>query len=352
MTDGGSPAMVRDGVRRRRQTCGALRSLPAFTLVELLVVIAIIGLLVALLLPAVNAAREAARRTQCSNNIRQLGLALHNYATANNAFPPGSIGRNPESATTPYDGAYASQHGLQRTAFFVHIYPYLEESAIYDAYDFNVSTITQAIRPNSPISKPLPSMNCPSDSPQIAYACDAGRSQDAKGNYGLNWGYFNFVAQAPYVMEDRSCRSAPAQCPVAPFHLEYGAKFSQIKDGTSHTLCMLEMLQAPAEPSEPCDRRARIWNDDTGCYQIMARDTPNSSAPDHGRCVNRPELGLPCVDDWSNPNNVYMIARSHHPGGVMAQLCDGSVRFVSDGVDLVAWQAASTMNGGETISLP
>ena len=323
-----------------------------FTLVELLVVIAIIGLLVAMLLPAVNSAREAARRLQCTNNIRQLGIAVHNYHSAKGEFPPGSIGRNPNSATTPYDVNYAIENGLQRTPFFVHIYPYLEEANIYDAYDFDRSTIAQATDPNSPITKALATMTCPSDTPQVGHACDGGRSLDAKGNYGLNWGALNFVAQAPYVLDSPDCRTAPATCPAAPFHLEFGAKFSKITDGTSHTLCMMEMLQAPAPRGGRCDRRGRIWNDDTGTYQLMTRDTPNSSAPDHSRCINQPELSLPCVDDWANPNNVYMISRSWHPGGVNVLLCDSSCHFVSDGIDLLTWRALSTMNGEEVASVP
>lgn len=325
---------------------------PGFTLVELLVVIAIIAMLVTLLLPAVNAAREAARRMQCSNNIRQLGLALHNYHGAHGEFPPGSIGRNPGHANTPYDLSYAVANGLQRTPFFVHIYPFLEESNIYDAYDFERSTISQATDPNSPITKSLATMSCPSDTPQVGYACDGGNSLDAKGNYGLNWGALNFVAQASFVLNNAECKSAPAKCPAAPFHLEFGAKFSKITDGTSHTLCMMEMLQAPAPRGGPCDRRGRIWNDDTGTYQLMARDTPNSAAPDHSRCVSQPQLNLPCVDDWSNPNNVYMISRSSHPGGVNVLLCDGSCHFVSEGIDLLTWQALSTMRGEEPVSFP
>lgn len=323
-----------------------------FTLVELLVVIAIIAMLVTLLLPAVNAAREAARRAQCSNNLRQLGIALHNYHSARDQFPPGSIGRNPNLANTPYDGGYASENGLQRTPFFVHVYPFLEESNIYAAYDFDRSTIAQATDPNSPITKALSTMTCPSDTPQVGHACDGGNSLDAKGNYGLNWGSLNFVAQAPYVLDNPRCKSAPAKCPAAPFHLEFGAKFAKITDGTSKTLCMMEMLQAPAPHGGPCDRRGRIWNDDTGTYQLMARDTPNSAAPDHSRCMNQPQLNLPCVNDFANANNVYMISRSWHPGGVNALLCDASCHFVPDDIDLRTWQALSTFNGEEVASFP
>ena len=324
-----------------------------FTLVELLVVIAIIAMLVSLLLPAVNSAREAARRMQCSNNLRQLGIALHNYHSANEQFPPGSIGRNPNVANTPYDGRYAAEKGnQQRTPFFVHVYPFLEESSIYAAYDFERSTIAQATDPNSPITKPLATMNCPSDSPQVAAACDGGNSLDAKGNYGLNWGALNFVAQSPTILEVPRCREAPAKCPAAPFHLEFGAKFAKITDGTSKTLCMMEMLQAPAPLGGPCDRRGRIWNDDTGTYQLMTRDTPNSAAPDHSRCINQSQLKLPCVNDFANPNNVYMISRSSHTGGVNALLCDASCHFVDNGIDLRTWQALSTMNGEDVAIFP
>ena len=84
----------------------------------------------------------------------------------------------------------------------------------------------------------------------------------------------------------------------------------------------------------------------------MTRDTPNSAAPDHSRCMNQSQLNLPCVNDFSNANNVYMISRSSHPGGVNALLCDASCHFVPDDIDLRTWQALSTFNGEDVVSFP
>src|SRR5829696_5406220 len=116
----------------------AMRPWSGFTLVELLVVIAIIGVLVALLLPAIQAAREAARRTQCINRMRQLGIALQNYHDTNKRFPIGSQGHNLASATLAHGG------GPVRTAFAVFLFPFIEEGALFQQYDFTKSVLPQA----------------------------------------------------------------------------------------------------------------------------------------------------------------------------------------------------------------
>ena len=114
----------------------------------------------------------------------------------------------------------------------------------------------------------------------------------------------------------------------------------------------MEMLQVPSPLNGLSDRRGRIWNDDTACYQITAKLTPNSQQPDDGTCGNDPARNYPCVNHTAvnvQPSN-YMGSRSRHPGGVNALLCDGSVRFFKDTISLATWQALSTRAGNEVTS--
>ncbi|WP_425399013.1 DUF1559 domain-containing protein [Aeoliella sp.] len=321
----------------------------AFTLVELLVVIAIIGILVALLLPAVQAAREAARRTDCKNRMHQLGIALHNHHDTKGAFPLGAEGRDPTSPSLSYNlsGTYN-----RRSPMAIHLFPYIEQGTLHSQYQFN--DYHSAINdPNSPFVVSQPVYTCPSDQPQRTQKCDAGTAQDFKGNYGVNWGPWSYDCQVVElrstregVVPTRGCNSNSADAVKmhgAPFHLQWGAKFRHITDGTSNTLAMMEMVQTPELTT--CDRRGRIWNDDFGTYQINTRETPNSSGADVSACSSA-DIDFPCQQS-TDVKEGRMMSRSRHPGGVVVLLCDASVQFISDDINLTVWQAASTINGGE-----
>jgi len=304
--------------RRRRQPR------VAFTLVELLVVIAIIGVLVALLLPAVQAAREAARRSQCSNNLKQLGLALHNYHDTHLRFPPGSIGANPADGTWESPGF--------RVPFVRFLLDFIEQGARSDLYDDRRSWFSQGTNQQTLVAH-LPGWHCPSDVSTVSQ----DTLLDYKGNYGVNWGEGGWINN---------------RGPGAPFFIKYGARFGDIRDGTSNTIAMMEMLQAPTTSASP-DQRGRLWNDDVLCYQISTFIGPNSSDKDMGgTCIDMPVQGLPCNKGGAGKADQYMGSRSRHPGGVMVLLCDGSVRFVSETVELAVWRAASSQAGGEVRPLP
>jgi prepilin-type N-terminal cleavage/methylation domain-containing protein/prepilin-type processing-associated H-X9-DG protein len=321
-----------------------------FTLVELLVVIAIIGVLVALLLPAVQSAREASRRTQCQNQMRQFVLACHNFHDVNNRLPIGTQGRDPTDANWAYP-AMTSPNWKARTPLMPYLMAYIEQTAIAGRWDW---TKTYSQVPNNVlIQTHFPIFDCPSDTrDKVGHAT----AKDLKSNYVVNWGSWNFRDQggpitgvAPLNLGDEQGR--------APFFLNFGARFSQITDGMSNTLCWSEVLQSPWTqlPGQAWpDRRGRIWNDDTFCYQFSTRLAPNSSKGDFGYC-DPGNVKYPCdpagVGLAANAAPVaYMAARSRHPGGVNASMCDGSTRFVTNNINLVTWVALSSIGAGESIA--
>jgi type II secretory pathway pseudopilin PulG len=312
----------------------------------LLVVIAIIGILVALLLPAVQAAREAARRTECINKVKQLGLALHNYHDTYKRFPVGSQGKNVNDPTLAYAG------GPNRIPFFIRLYPFIEGATISDKYDFdaafgqvNTSAFAEVFRSQQP------TMTCPSDQPEKTTQCDGGAANEFKGNYGINWGANTMSCQVPAADPQfgwNGCTGTAAnhwKQKVAPFHFSFGAKMAQISDGTSNTLAMMEMVQIPELTG--CDRRGRIWNDDFSCYQITAHTTPNSRIADVSACPGAPPE-FPC-NSLNDVTQGRLQSRSRHPGGVVVLMCDASSHFITDDVELLTWQRASTMKGGEVL---
>ena len=329
-----------------------------FTLIELLVVIAIIAVLIALLLPAVQSAREAARRAQCVNNLKQLGLAMHNYHDQMGTFPIGRMGSG-------YN--YAPQRNQRRTWAF-SIMPYFEQTAVFNAINFSWQFFEAPNR--TAIRFSFAVFQCPSDTPALQETDQPWAR--SKGNYVVNWGNTHFWQDEPnrgaqggnpYV--GGPALGGPINAPVpggpvlfggAPFRGNLSIGINAITDGTSNTLLVGEVIQGQNRTGGYApgnyDHRGDIFNDGGMCLMFMAYTTPNSRIPDqmgtNAAFCGDPALRNPPCITGNFPG--FAAARSRHPGGVNATMADGSVRFFKDTVNLFIWRALSTTQGAEVIS--
>jgi prepilin-type N-terminal cleavage/methylation domain-containing protein len=317
-------------------TCRSSRS-RAFTLVELLVVIAIIGTLVGLLLPAVQAAREAARRSQCANNVKQLGLGLQSHHGARGSLP---AGRNAV--------------GISGQTFLL---PFIEQTTTF-----------QLVDPTRPWNDPLhtavaaikvPTFTCPSD-PATYLPGSYGQN-----NYRFNQGSGLLWGNAPTASSDPNFRIPP---PDGVFFLDSRVRMQDMRDGTSHTAAISEHDVGDFNNGLSTPRTDTYWpqtnptTTDEAIQQCQAIDASNLSFQ---RFSN---IGGPWLYGYHSttiyfhstlpntrscmfpPGRIMTSAQSSHSGGVMLGMCDASVRFVSDGVDLAIWRGLGTKDGGEIVS--
>ena len=306
-----------------------------FTLVELLVVIAIIGVLVALLLPAVQAAREAARRTQCVNNLKQVGLAMHNHLGARKAFPPGSYWDLKSNSLPDF------QVNGNEATWITFLLPYLEETGLYNQINWKLSfggAFEAPKYPNKPItSAPLQGMRCPSSETITQLWWDAWM----RGNYAANNG---IGPMTEWTTPPPSTRMTGALFWESQ---KRGRKASYFTDGLSKTAFVSEILIVGKEGS--LDDIRGIMHYPEGCL-YHHNYTPNDGQPDRVRrdaCLSKPFA--PC--QGSTPYRaVVMTPRSAHQGGVNLLLGDGAVQFVTDVISSSTWRALSTPQGNETDS--
>ena len=313
-----------------------------FTLVELLVVIAIIGILVAMLLPAVQAAREAARRTQCTNNLKQIGLAILNFESQFGALPAGAVHKDQGR-----DAEYT---------MFLLLLPFLEEGDVYDKYDFYGNSRIYFNR--EVISTQIPGYVCPSDGAM-------GRTWVVPSLDNRSFARSNYVACYGTAMQipdpsiysalwdpgfDLDGEDADTDGYFRTQGKRTGRKLREITDGTSKTIMVSELLAGKVDVSDGSDVDLRgIWALTwMGMSMYSHFHTPNTSAGDAiEHCV--PEIDMPC-NLQARADQLMCgdaAARSRHPGGVMALSGDGHVGFYSDSIDLFVWRALATYAGND-----
>ncbi len=324
-----------------------------FTLIELLVVIAIIAVLISLLLPAVQSAREAARRAQCTNNLKQLGIAIHNYESSYGALPAARFG---------YPYLWSSLASLLS---------YIEASNMYNAINFNFyASVNQLPVPQNTTAESMvvAGFLCPSDGVQrIDPNWGSTNYLACAGTGTINKGSFNVLANAPL--------------PDGPFYNTSAIRFSGIPDGLSSTVAFGETILGTGVNNSPgtippadSKRQFALFNTSGYMATIPASDfqlpnlypttclTPQTWAGDRGREWARGSFFMASYNHFLTPNSKYPDCtdsgraagisgpRSFHPGGTNSLFLDGHVQFIKDSVNIQSFRAISTRAGGEVIS--
>ncbi|QDT44396.1 Type II secretion system protein G precursor [Gimesia alba] len=287
-----------------------------FTLIELLVVIAIIAILIALLLPAVQQAREAARRSQCKNNLKQIGLALHNYHDNFRTFPPGDVRRTYGSGVQSWT--------TSMLGWIPRILPFLDQAPLYNQINWELESGVSAAPNNALRREKLPVVRCPSDS-----------SRQPSSTYGPT----NYMA----------CRgtgaSSTANISGSIFAQNSRVKIRDIEDGTSNTLMISETFaSAPFCDDQPsggvcpasCLTKAPYTGGAQQGYSWFYAQIYESHY--FGTVYNPNNKGMPDCGAGSSTTAALLAARSKHTGGVHVLLADGAVRFASDNIDNQTWR--------------
>jgi len=309
-----------------------------FTLVELLVVIAIIGVLVALLLPAVQAAREAARRAQCVNNLKQLGIGMQNYHDIHRQLPMGNV----SCCWGTWQMSILPFIEQQQLADLYQFVPKDEEVLLYKyRYEIEDDTSTPPITNLRVVTSRIGTLTCPSDEPQRD-----GRNITAH-NYAVNYGNTNHVGvdhHSPFSPEWVPHIRGPFNGHDWIAHTGAEVAFREITDGLSNTMLAAEVIQG-----QNGDNRGFTWWGWSAGFETY--DIPNATGPDFMQgasdCV--PEDPNPPCEGESQRNRKKAAARSRHPSGVNVVMCDGSVQFVTDSIELGVWRAASSIDGEEIL---
>jgi prepilin-type N-terminal cleavage/methylation domain-containing protein len=306
------------------------RSQRAFTLVELLVVIAIIGVLVALLLPAVQAAREAARRTQCANNMRQLGLAFQNFHDTHLCLPPGKVtsASYPNPVHVKFNIPNGPEHGW--AAFLL---PYMEMGNLRDRYRLDLTWNNAANLPV--VTSHLKIHQCPSTSLQKRVA--NATNKEACGDYGALTAVEPVLVSAGFVDQLSTSTINGTSLLDGVLRTNQLHRFADVTDGLSNTTWVAEDAGRPTpyqsnlSKASGSNTSGSAWADPDNSYTL------HGYSPD---CTNSPDK---CAINCCNRNEIFAF----HPGGAHCILGDASVRFLAKGMDIRLVARLVTKAGGE-----
>lgn len=304
-----------------------------FTLIELLVVIAIIALLIALLLPAVQQSREAARRTQCKNNLKQLGIALHNYADVHQMFPPGHL-------DTYYPAP--TQNARHQIGWLTYLLPYVDQGPLYNSINWNVLDVTLNAQSNPGFyaagGVDVPIFVCPSD------PVGRNRSDFAPTNY--------------FGSQGNKCDCRDTNCDGLFGHSSF-ARLSQITDGLSQTIACGESLKGDMNTATISDNYIFTNLSTASALDVTTCASVTPNAADRGTIWfgGQPQFNI--MATIRGPNDRYtdciapnygctnFAARSVHSGGAHLLIADGSVQFLSQSISIEVYHALGSRAGGE-----
>jgi prepilin-type N-terminal cleavage/methylation domain-containing protein/prepilin-type processing-associated H-X9-DG protein len=352
-----------------------------FTLIELLVVIAIIAILIGLLLPAVQKVRDAAARMSCQNNLKQIGLALHNYHDVNGKLPPAKI--NSGSAQDPTQNFYNGQawsltgrtwrNGQPVVKVYGHtgftlLLPYIEQDNLYRQYNFQIPSTHESWEAYNGAHDPGDLANFPNGVTGTSneavvgtlvktYVCPADENPPPVENYSLSGGYWAYSGPSQrrsnylfncYKATDYTSSYSPGSSSAGPFGTNGAASLQQIRDGTSNTIAVGEARQ------QMCSTYfGPRWG--AGVHTAV-----HGYVPDRRFHINYPAGRF--KDDklcWYSgiPDRIAQLQYawgfgSWHTGGANFVMCDGSVHFLPDAMSFPVFQALCSINGGEVVSLP
>jgi prepilin-type N-terminal cleavage/methylation domain-containing protein len=311
------------------------RARNGFTLIELLVVIAIIAVLIGLLLPAVQKVREAANRLKCQNNLKQIGIALHNYHDTESRFPIGVDGYFPPAPFV----------GNPRTSWMIPLLPWVEQNNAYAMYQ---PAFGFCARPTTVVNEPVYQTKvevyqCPSHPRLTIHHPRPPVVTGTDSNYAGCFNPYGSVVQPGAPVYIDGANDDPAQNPAATpqrkgvqsiFNFNIRHKLADVADGTSQSMLAAEVLNG-------------CWWEDWG-YMYTHALRPND--PSGFGNTLQPSNPFDMGGQPSAWSATVRSAGSRHPGGVSTVLCDGSVRFVRNEIDMPTWQSLASINGGEIIN--